>query len=151
MFRIITNLLFGEEDKPTEDISSTEADDEEWHVVSHQDAVADEHQEGALLDQNPTSSVQSAPLEQQDAVISGSSTETLDQKKNSAFEAVHGILCQAKDVTQASLSACVQKEKTFAQRHSTSRNAIHRLNRTRQGAQHQVFHLHQPSQRNLCH
>lgn len=143
-------MLFGEEDKPKDDAGSGEVEDEEWHVVSHQDAVADEHQEGALLDYHPNSAVRDgSTISQQDADVSATSADTQDRNTNNAHEAVHGILCPPKGL--ASLSACVQKEKAWAQRHSSSRNAIQRQNRVRQGIQQQAFHLHQPGLRNLCH
>lgn len=151
MFKIITNLLFGEEEVPKEVTGSVEVEDEEWHVVSHQDAVAEEHQEGAMLDNHPNVAVQDSPISQQDGDSSVMSPETQAPNNNHAYGAVHGVLCPPKGLAHAPLSACVQKAKAWAQRHSTSRNAIQRQNRLRQGIQQQAFPLHQPGHRNLCH
>lgn len=127
-----------------------EAEDEEWHVVCHQDAVADEHQEGALLDHHPDTTVQGSPLSLQDG-NSVTAPETQDQNKTNANASVQRILFESKALAHAPLSICVQRAKALAQRHSTSRNAIQRQNRIRQGIQQQAFHLHQPGHRNLCH
>lgn len=152
MFRIITNLFFGEQEKSTEDTGHVGAEDEEWHVVDHQDAVADDQQEEALLDNHSTSAVRDdSTISQQDADINVNPPETQDHNKNSAFEAVDSILFQTKGVAHAPLCACVQKAKAWAQRHSSSRNTIQRKNRIRQGIHKQAFHLHQPNHRNLCH
>lgn len=146
MFRIITSLLFGKEE-PAEGICSAEGDEEEWHVVSHQDAVGDEHLEGALIDHHSDSAVEASPVSQQEAATSVTSLES--QNKS---EADHGIVDQPPALGHLSLSsACVQKEKAFAQRHSTSRNAFQRQNRIREGFQQQTFHLQQPGRRSLCH
>lgn len=151
MFKIITSLLFGEEEVPKreQETSSVEAEDEEWHVVSHQDAVADDHQEGVMLDSHPNLAAQDAPISQQEGDSSVASPET--PSNNRANEAVHALLCPPKGLAHAPLSACVQKAKAWAQRHSTSRNSIQRQNRLRQGIQQHAFPLHQPGHRNLCH
>lgn len=133
-------------------MGSVEAADEEWHVVSHEDAVAEEHQEGALLDYQPNLAVDdSSTISQQDADSSVLSPDTQDPNKNHAHEAVHGILYQPKGLAHVPLCACVQKAKAWAQRRASSRNAIQRQNRIRQGVQHQAFHLQQPGHRSLCH
>lgn len=151
MFRIITNLLFGVEDKPTENVQSAEVVEEEWHVVTHQDAVVAEDQDVALLDQVPNSAVPGATVSQQEANASEMPPETPVQRSNATSGAVPGALHQPKALAEAAQCTCVQKAKAWAERHSFSRNSIQRQNRIRHGIQHQAFHLHQPGHRNLSH
>ncbi|XP_055077848.1 tumor protein p53-inducible nuclear protein 2 [Periophthalmus magnuspinnatus] len=150
MFRIITNLLFGKNDKPIEDISSMEMEDEEWHVVNHQEAVTDEHQKGALLDHQPKPPVCGSTV-LQDAENSVISSETQDQTKGKiTYQAIPGVDLP-KVIPHVAQSACVQRAKAWADRHSSARKAVQRQNRLRHRVQQQVLHLHQPGPRNLCH
>ncbi|KAK7907466.1 hypothetical protein WMY93_016078 [Mugilogobius chulae] len=144
MFRIIANLLFGEEERPIQDIRSVE-EEEEWHVVSHQEAVADEHQKAALLDHQPSSAV----VGSQDAENSVISSETQDQDMKNTHQAFPSVLCLPKAVSQATQAAYMQKAKAWADRHRSSGKAVQRQNRIRHSIQQQAFCLHQPSHRNL--
>ncbi|CAL1608678.1 unnamed protein product [Knipowitschia caucasica] len=150
MFRLISNLLFGAEDKAVEDIRPMEVEDEEWHVVSHQEAVAEEHHKAAVIDHETNTAVLGSTCSQllENSAIS---SETQDQKKKSAAEALPAVLSLSKAVGPGTPCVCVHKAKDWVPRHGLSRRAMQRQNRIRQGVHPQSFHLQQPGQRSLYH
>ncbi|KAJ0068414.1 hypothetical protein NL108_005997 [Boleophthalmus pectinirostris] len=150
MFRIIANFLFGDEDKPLEDIKSVEVEDEEWHVVSHQEAVADEHQKAALLEHQPKSAVFDSS-NVQDADNSVISSETLDQTKEKITNQAFPGVSLPKVVAHVTEAACMQRAKAWGDRHNSSRKAVQRQNRLQHRVQQQALHLHQPVHRNMYH
>ncbi|KAM9362195.1 tumor protein p53-inducible nuclear protein 2 [Symphorus nematophorus] len=153
MFRTITRLIFGGEEETPEDVKSGEVVDEEWLVVSHQEAGSAENQGAAkLTDIQPSNSAlngdAAANMETDTSVVD---PEPTDQSSSSTSRAVTGSASQPKAVVEVTPLTCIQKAKTWADRHYMTRNAIQRQNRVRQGVQHHVFHLQQPGHRNLCH
>ncbi|XP_073325118.1 tumor protein p53-inducible nuclear protein 2 [Pagrus major] len=152
MFKTISRLLFGGEEETPEDVKSGEEVEEEWLVVSHQEAVSAENQDAKLTD---TELSNSAPhgdtVATVETDISLLDPEPTDQSSSSPSRAITGSSSQPKALLEATKITCTQKAKTWADRQHMTRNAIQRQNRVRQGVQQHSFHLQQPGHRNICH
>lgn len=147
MFRTITRLLFGGEEKTPEDVKSGEVVEEGWLVVNHQ-----ENQDADVPDIQQSNSAINADTDTTlETVTSATDPEPTVQISNttSNSRAIIGLVSQPK--TLAEVTQLTQKAKSCADRHHMSRNAIQRQNRVRQGVQHQSFHLQQPGHRTLSH
>lgn len=147
MFRTITRLLFGGEEKTPEDVKSGEVVEEGWLVVNHQ-----ENQGADVPDIQQSNSAINADTDTTlETVTSATDPEPTVQTSNttSNSRAIIGLVSQPK--TLAEVTQLTQKAKSCADRHHMSRNAIQRQNRVRQGVQHQSFHLQQPGHRTLSH
>ncbi|XP_044206211.1 tumor protein p53-inducible nuclear protein 2 [Thunnus albacares] len=147
MFRTITRLLFGGEEKTPEDVKSGEVVEEGWLVVNHQ-----ENQDADVPDIQQSNSAINADTDTTlETVTSATDPEPTVQTSNttSNSRAIIGLVSQPK--TLAEVTQLTQKAKSCADRHHMSRNAIQRQNRVRQGVQHQSFHLQQPGHRTLSH
>lgn len=147
MFRTITRLLFGGEEKTPEDVKSGEVVEEGWLVVNHQ-----ENQDADVPDIQQSNSAINADTDTTlETVTSATDPEPTVQTSNttSNSRAIIGLVSQPK--TLAEVTQLTQKAKCCADRHHMSRNAIQRQNRVRQGVQHQSFHLQQPGHRTLSH
>eukprot|EP00064_Thunnus_orientalis_P005908 superscaffoldBa00000596_g5922 len=147
MFRTITRLLFGGEEKTPEDVKSGEVVEEGWLVVNHQ-----ENQDADVPDIQQSNSAINADTDTTlETVTSATDPEPTVQTSSttSNSRAIIGLVSQPK--TLAEVTQSTQKAKSCADRHHMSRNAIQRQNRVRQGVQHQSFHLQQPGHRTLSH
>lgn len=151
MFKTISRLLFGgEEEETPEHIKPRETVEEGWTVVTHQEAHSAESQDTLLSEIQPSNSAlhgHTATNMEADCVPDA---EPSVQSSTTTSQAVAATLFQPKALPAVTQFSCVQKAKSWADRHYVSRNAIQRQNRIRQGVQHS-FHLQQPGHRSLGH
>ncbi|XP_045884682.1 tumor protein p53-inducible nuclear protein 2 [Micropterus dolomieu] len=154
MFKTISRLIFGGEDETPEDVKSVEAVEEGWLVVGHQEAGSAENQGAELIDTQPSnSSLHGDTVANMETDISVLEPEPAVQSSSTSTtsRAITGSFSQPKASAEVTQLTCIQKAKAWTDRHHTSRNAIERQNRVRQGVQHHSFHLQQPGHRNLSH
>lgn len=156
MFKTIARLIFGgeEEQQATEDVKSRkeEAEDEEWLVVSHDEAVSAENNGLEKTDaQTSASPLHVDAVVNMETEVSAFDPEPQNQTGSPSGRAAAASVSQLKALAQAVPLSFVPKGRSWVERHHTARNAIQRQNRVRQGVQHNVFHLQQPGLRNLCH
>ncbi|KAM8756651.1 tumor protein p53-inducible nuclear protein 2 isoform 1-T3 [Acanthopagrus schlegelii] len=152
MFKTISRLLFGGEEETPETVKSGEEVEEEWLVVSHQEAGSAENQDAKLTDIQPSNSTPHGDTVAAVAAdISGLDPEPVVESSSSPSRAISGSSSQPKALLEVTKITSTQKAKTWADRQHMTRNAIQRQNRVRQGVQHQSFPLQQPGHRNLCH
>ncbi|XP_041817269.1 tumor protein p53-inducible nuclear protein 2 [Chelmon rostratus] len=152
MFKTITRLFFGGEEETPEDVKSGEAVEDEWLVVSHQEAGSAENQAAELTDTQPSNSALHgdtvANMETDNSVLD---PEPADQGSSATSRAIAGSVSRPKALVEVAQLTCIQKANTWVDRHHMTRNAIQRQNRVRQGVQHHSFHLQQPGHRSLSH
>ncbi|XP_071773572.1 tumor protein p53-inducible nuclear protein 2 [Centroberyx gerrardi] len=159
MLRTIARLLFGGEEETPEDVKSGEVVEEDWLLVSHQEAINEvssaEDQDAELADTRPSNpavhedtdaNLETAirMLEREPSVQSSSTTsQVISSSSVSHAEA----LAKVTQVTR------VQRAQAWVERHHLSRNAIQRQNCARQRSQHHTHntYLHQPGHRNPSH
>ncbi|XP_034533888.1 tumor protein p53-inducible nuclear protein 2 [Notolabrus celidotus] len=156
MFRTITRLLFGGEEETPQEVKSGEVLEEEWHVVSHQEAVLAENQGPELTETQQTSN--SPPhgdtvthLQSDISVLDQETTVQSSSSSDPTSRAIAGSVLHPKALLEVTQLNSIQKAKTWADRHHMTRNAIQRQNRIRQGVHHHSFPLQQPGHRNLSH
>lgn len=151
MFKTITRLFFGGEEETPEDIKSGEAVEDEWLVVSHQEAGSAENQAAELNDTQPSNSALHVDTAaNMEADISELDPEPADQSSSATSRTITSFVSRPKALVEVTQLTCIQKAKTWADRHHITRNAIQRQNRVRQ-VQHHSFHLQQPGHRSLSH
>nr|XP_046240623.1 tumor protein p53-inducible nuclear protein 2 [Scatophagus argus] len=152
MFKTIARLIFGAEEQSSEDVKSGEVVEEEWLVVNHQEARSAENQVAELTDTQPSdSALRGDAVASTETDISVLDPEPTVQSSSASSQAITGSVSQPKALLEVTQLTCIQKTKTWADRHHVTRNSIQRQNRVRQGVQHHFFHLQQPGHRNLCH
>ncbi|XP_041639505.1 tumor protein p53-inducible nuclear protein 2 [Cheilinus undulatus] len=157
MFKTISRLLFGGEEEIPQEIKSGEVLEEGWLVVSHQEAVSAENQCAELAETHQTSDsalhgdvvtniTPDICMSDPEPTVQSSSTTT-----SSSSRPIPSSVFQPKALLDVSQLSSIQKAKAWADRHQTTRNAIQRQNRVRQGIHHHSFPLQQPGHRNLSH
>ncbi|KAM9860368.1 uncharacterized protein ACBR49_018430 [Aulostomus maculatus] len=155
MFRTITRLLFGgEEESPDDQLKSGEVLEEGWLVVSHQEAdsaelkTAEEPTQPSYFALNAETVPKLDPdTRAVDPDIAGPSSS----RTTNNSQTISALVSQPKALEEVTQVTCIQKAKFWTNRHYTSRNAIERQNRTRQGVVHPTFHLQQPGHRSISH
>lgn len=155
MFRTITRLLFGGEEETPQEVKSGEVSEEEWLVVSHQEAISAENQGPEQTENEQTSKFpphgDTAAHMKTDISVLDQET-TVQRSNNSApSEAVTGSVFHPKAMLEVTQLTSIQKAKAWTDRHYMTRNAIQRQNRIRQGVHHHSFPLQQPGHRHLSH
>lgn len=157
MLKTIARLIFGgeEDQQATEDVKSREEEeeeDEEWLVVSHDEALSAENNGLQQLDaQTSASPPHGDTVTNVKAEVGAFDAEPPTQAGNPSGRAAAASVSQLKALVQVAPLSFTPKGCTWVERHHTTRNAIQRQNRVRQGVQHSVFHLQQPGLRNHCH
>lgn len=149
MFGIINRLLFGGEEKTADSVGSGEVLEDGWLVVSHQEAMPEDDQKGALSEHQPDSAVHGHSVPQPETEPSAADPEPA--VGTSSARAVSGASPRPRLLSEATRSSCIHQAKAWARRHRTSRNGVRRQNRVRRGVRPQSFHLQQPGHRSLGH
>lgn len=151
MFKTISRLLFGgEEEETPEHVKSGEAVEEGWTVVTHQEADSAESQDTLLSETQPPNSALHGNTAANMEADCGPDAEPSVQSSTTTSQAMSATFFQPKALPDITQLTCIQKARSWADRHYVSRNAIQRQNRIRQGVQHS-FHLQQPGHRSLGH
>ncbi|RVE72850.1 hypothetical protein OJAV_G00041950 [Oryzias javanicus] len=133
MFRTIARLLFGDQEE-SEDGKSEEVKEEDWLVITHQEAAEIQDALTPDIQESTSTLLQDPPPNTEPDRVSDAAAGDC--------RAVSALLLQPKALVELTQLTCLQKAK--ADRPRVSRNTIQRQNRIRQRVRPASFHLQQP-------
>nr|XP_057921151.1 tumor protein p53-inducible nuclear protein 2 isoform X2 [Doryrhamphus excisus] len=156
MLKRLARLLFGGQEAPPGEVQPEEVVEEEWLVVSHQEAASAGTGTGSVgasslpPDSDPNT-VATTPVDTDASVTDPESEQSTDQSGGTASKrgVASALLSPPEALQELTKLTCRKASRTSS--HCMSRNAIQRQNRVRQGCQQHSFPLQQPGHRTLSH